>query len=567
MALTCLPYLAALGMAKPGQYFAGFIWGVDDGNVYLSWIRQASEGALFLRDQYTTEPQSPHFFNVFLLALGLICRVTRLSPAIVFHIARVICGVFCLASVYALARHILGDRRLCWLTWAFAAFSSGFGWIIVRLAGGQATATGALAPQPLAHPVDYALKWQVQPEAITFLSLLLNPLFCFAMGLLCLVFLFALRTIIRPRWSTTLWAGVLLLVIGNAHSYDVFVVYGSLAIWLLWALLTRQARPIAILHLALIFIISLPGPAWAWYTGHVDPSYLAKTQTPTKSALPLDYALGYGLVFLLAFAGLFVCLRAPRGRIVWQFPAVWALVNAALLYAPVAFQRKMAEGLHIPLCLLAALALGALLWGPSIAGEELPLGARSRRSKSETALIAALVVLLTIPSNVFFISDCLGHAAQNNLDLLQFLAPPMYLSTDELAAMDWLGQNARATDVVLSSSLTGNHIPAHAGCLVYTGHWAETLHYGDTLKTVALFYVPGQRPDLRREALQATRASYVYYSPYERLLAQGVSSVYPGISKGRTVDDLSGLPGLLQPVERNPQVTIFKVGAGAVRKP
>ena len=36
------------------------------------WIRQAAEGRILLRNQYT-QPQDPHFFNIFLQALG---RVT-----------------------------------------------------------------------------------------------------------------------------------------------------------------------------------------------------------------------------------------------------------------------------------------------------------------------------------------------------------------------------------------------------------------------------------------------------------------------------------------------------------
>ena len=608
MALTCVPYLWAIANAKPAQHFAGFIWGVDDGNVYLCWIRQASEGRLFLRDQYTTDPQNPHFLNVFLLALGGICRLTGLAPIWAFHGARVICGAFCLTGIFALARHVLADRRLAWLAWGFAAFSSGFGWIVVAMLNPQDRSSA-----PLAHTVDFALRWQAQPEAITFLSLLLNPLFCLAMGLMCFTFVYSLRALATKRWGHTLLAGALLLILGNAHSYDVFVVYGAMSLWLVWALLTRQTTAIGILHLAVIFAISAPAVAWAWYTQHADPSYLAKTLTPTKSAQPFDYAMSYGLVLLLAALGGLISLRAPRWRLLWGFPAVWVAMNAGLIYAPVSFQRKMAEGLHIPLCLLAALGLGALLWGNSIAtdravgpfppspkgrggrgvrragrrmmqavepfspsppvergpgGEVLyspspegrdGRGAKRPRPPYETAIIAALVVMLTIPSNFMFISDCLGHVAQNNLDLLNVLVPPAYLTADDAAAMRWLGANTRESDVVLSSSLTGNHIPAHAPCLVYAGHWAETLHYGDTLKAVSMFYVPGQTAAIRRQVLAITRATYVYLGPCERMLQQGVAEVYADVSQGKTADDLATSSDLLQPVFRSGQVTIFRV--------
>ena len=43
MILTVLPYARAVQMAGPGEYFCGFLWGVDEGNVYLAWLRQVTE--------------------------------------------------------------------------------------------------------------------------------------------------------------------------------------------------------------------------------------------------------------------------------------------------------------------------------------------------------------------------------------------------------------------------------------------------------------------------------------------------------------------------------------------
>ena len=51
MALTCVPYGYALQTAGD-RAFGGFLWGVDEGNVYLAWMRQAGTGEVFLRNQY-----------------------------------------------------------------------------------------------------------------------------------------------------------------------------------------------------------------------------------------------------------------------------------------------------------------------------------------------------------------------------------------------------------------------------------------------------------------------------------------------------------------------------------
>ena len=103
MAATALPYLWAISHAAPDEQFQGFIWGVDEGNVYLAWMRQASEGRVLLRNQYTTLPQHPHFLNVFLLALGRLTAWTGQPPAVIFHAARLLGGIVLLATIYLFA--------------------------------------------------------------------------------------------------------------------------------------------------------------------------------------------------------------------------------------------------------------------------------------------------------------------------------------------------------------------------------------------------------------------------------------------------------------------------------
>ena len=89
MLLTTLPYLAAArpGFAGPGLHFSGFIWGVDDANVYLSQIRQYAEGHLFAYDQFTTLPQTPRYLNLLWLTLGQARRASGLPPVLATSIS------------------------------------------------------------------------------------------------------------------------------------------------------------------------------------------------------------------------------------------------------------------------------------------------------------------------------------------------------------------------------------------------------------------------------------------------------------------------------------------------
>ena len=516
MILTVLPYARAVRMAGAGEYFCGFLWGVDEGNVYLAWLRQAAAGRWLLANQYTIAPQNPHFFNVFLILLGRFSALTGLAPIVVFHLARFLGGMFLLCAFYLLVAEITASRRIRLAALLIAALSSGLGWIVYLQAKMSDLPLGAWDGL---RPMDVAYGWQAQPEAVTFLSLLLNPLFVISMGLLCLVLRYGLRAARAPGLRSAVVSGILLLILGNVHTYDALIVYLALFAWFVvvavqGAITWRTAAS----RYAVIAVLGLPGPLWAYYTMRLDPAYSQKAATPTHSATPWDYAIGYGLVFLLALVGAVVIIRLRRtaARKAGEkfsrkllFPIVWAALGFGLLYLPVSFQRKLIEGLHLPLCLLAAVALVELH--------------RRLAGRVSFALILAVFLLLTVPSNLLFLADCFDHLAVNNVDLLRYLMPPTYLSHAEKTALSWLEANAPDGAIVLSSSLTGSHIPAHTPCRVVAGHWAETLRFREMLQLVGHFYWPGREPSVRRQILRRIGADFVYYGPQEQLLQQGMA--------------------------------------------
>jgi len=517
MILTLLPYIKAVQMASAGEYFCGFLWGVDEGNVYLAWLRQAAAGRWLLANQYTIAPQNPHFFNIFLIVLGRFSALTGLAPIVVFHLARFLGGMFLLGAFYLLVAEITASRRIRLAAVLMAALSSGLGWIVYLQAKMSDLPLGAWDGL---RPMDVAYGWQAQPEAVTFLSLLLNPLFVTSMGLLCLVFRYGLRAARAPGLRSALASGMLLLILGNIHTYDVLIVYLVLFVWFVFVAVqgTITWRTAASRY-AVIALLGLPGPRWAHYTMRLDPAYSQKAATPTSSAMPWDYAIGYGLVFVLALVGAVVIIRlrkitSGQARTKFSrellFPIVWAAFGFGLLYLPVSFQRKLIEGLHLPLCLLAAVALVELH--------------RRLANRVSLALLLTVFLLLTVPSNVLFLADCFDHLSVNNVDLLRYLMPPAYLSKTEKTALKWLDANAPDGAIVLSSSLTGSHIPAHTPCRVVAGHWAETLNFGEMLQLVGYFYWPGREPLVRRQILRRTGADFVYYGPQEQLLQQGMAA-------------------------------------------
>ena len=168
-------------------------------------------------------------------------------------------------------------------------------------------------------------------------------------------------------------------------------------------------------------------------------------QNQTPSPPPIDYLLGYGLLWIFAFFG---ARQAWRRKSDWDvLLLVWIVVTLPMLYAPFPLQRRLSLGLHVPIGILAAIGLTEIV----------------RTRWPRRALIG--VTLLT---SVFIELALFGGAAAHD--------PRIYLTTNEAAALSWLQAHAPHDAVVLASPEMGGFIPAFAGQRVVYGHPYETVN-------------------------------------------------------------------------------------------
>jgi hypothetical protein len=471
MVLTCLPYLYGLGIREPGEYYSGMLANPDEHNVYLSYMRQARDGALFFIDPFTSEPQSGRVINLFFLALGMFSRVTHLSLPVVYHLARVISGWLLLTAIYCLAAQVLATVSGRRIALVLAGLASGLGWLYPASGG-----------QP--HPIDYG-PGLVMPEAITFLSLLLNPLFCFSVFLMVAALGLAAHAFVSGSVRSAVLAGLAALVLGNIHTYDLIPLVAVLAVFLVMLLVGRRLTGRAIALALLMGLLATPSVIYQlWLIRGGEVTLVVKSrETPVASPAPIFLALGLGLPLALALVGaLRSALRGATDGA--RLAALWLVLGFALVYLPVPFQRKLAEGLHVPVCVLAVFALESL-W---------------RRAKDRRALwIGAMLVLVTIPSSLLFVNRALRDLRSNNQAYIANLMPPLYLRADQHGALQWLSGKATPSDVLLCSSFLGSYAPSLAGCRVYVGHWAETLHFQNKLGELSRF-LRADTPDASREA-------------------------------------------------------------------
>ena len=495
MALTCLPYLYGLLICPEDAHYSGLLTNPDEHNVYLAYMKQAQEGAFFLIDPFTSEPQQGRVINLFFLALGRSAALKHIPLPVEYHLARLISGWLLLMAIYCLGAQAIASVSGRRLALALAAFASGFGWLLHPGPG-----------QP--HPIDYG-PGLVMPEAITSLTLLLNPLFCFSVFLMIAAIGLGAHALSSGQTRSAVLAGLATLILGNIHSYDVIPVTVVLAAYLVFLGSTRRLAPRTFALAALIALIASPSllyQLWLLHSGEVTLA-IKTAETPVYSPPPLFLALGLGLPLFLALAGL---LRAakPGASDGARLLALWLVLGFALIYLPVPFQRKLAQGIHLPAVLLATFGIEPLL----------------ERLRRAGAVVAAIIMLMTLPSNALFLLRAKHDLETNNIAYLGNLMPPLYLSEDQYEALKWLDGHGSFRDVLLCNSFLGSYAPSLAGTRVYVGHWAETLDYRSKLRDFA-DVLRASAPEASRQAL--VRRAGISYILRDRSIYDQVSLLSP----------------------------------------
>jgi asparagine N-glycosylation enzyme membrane subunit Stt3 len=207
-------------------------------------------------------------------------------------------------------------------------------------------------------------------------------------------------------------------------------------------------------------------------------------QNQTPSPPPIDYLLGYGLLWIFAFFG---ARQAWRRKSDWDvLLLVWVGLTLLLLYAPFPLQRRFSLGLHVPIGILAAIGLTEIV----------------RAKWPRRALIG--VTLLT---SLFIELALFGGAAARD--------PRIYLTTNEAAALTWLQANAPRDAVVLASPEIGAFIPAFAGQRVVYGHPYETVNAKTREQQVKDFYADA--PD-HAQLLDDYAVTHIVVGPREKKL-------------------------------------------------
>ena len=482
--LTSLPYLVGWFTVEPGEVFGGFVIDAQDAYSHVAKMQLGRQGSWKFRILFTPEPHKGSYIYPFYLALGHLSRWLHVNVIAMYHLARVIAGLFLLLTAYRFTSFFLrepGHRRIAYF---LICFSSGLGWLMVLLSG-SFVVDGIT-------PVDF---WLI--EISTFFTIMIFPHTAVAVALMLVALPGVAGYLDSRRTGGLLPSIVAVLGIAIIHPYLLLVVNLVLAGY--WLSRIYRQRELALAPLAiLLLVMALPIPVVLYqYVELVgNPVFVGwQAQNHTLSPPPLHYVVGYGVVLLLAIPGMWWALRQPART---PLLPLWVLVVAPLLYAPSVFsiERRFLEGLHVPLAVLA---------GAGFVHYLLPVVRDDRRLRFGGLLLLGL----SLPSSLLLLAQAV---------LLPLLdAPNSIYTPGEMAAFHWLAAHSNEDDVILSSYEIGSALPAYTGRRVFMGHWTETIDLAQKRAQAHTFF-DGGAPAARRRLITEYGITYLFYGPRERAL-------------------------------------------------
>jgi len=501
LGITSLPYILGYASATADMQFGGVVMNFEDAHGYLAKMRQGAEGKLVYHIPFTSEDHEGAFVGGFFLALGWASALTGLPVMWTWHLSRVVFGFLLLLSSYLFIAFFLEDKAQRLVAYLLTCFSAGFGWLV--LLTGRFTILGF-------DLIDFKM-----PEAHTFFTILTFPHFAVGANLLLVIFMLALLFHRTQRFRHMVLAGVASFVLGVVHPYNMLIVAGTLGLWLLVILWRERRFPTReATGVILIGLMALPPFIYYSHVFSTNPAFMAwAAQSGSPSPHPIHYLLGYGPLLILALPAM--VQLAGKGSVTSALPLIWVIVVAALIYAPLKQQRRMVEGVHIPLSILATMGLYSFYLPRLVRSKTLRKLATLRGSsytpRRMRTFIIFLVLIITVPSNLYILASLAVTALAHPY--------PFFHERAENEAIDWLANETEPTDTVLAAYGTGSYIPSRINHRVFVGYWAETAECEAKIAMLDRFFHAETPDSWRLRLLEEYDIAYLFYGPREKALS------------------------------------------------
>jgi hypothetical protein len=498
LAIGLAPFIVAWKMTPPDKVFSGALINPDDLSVYLSAIRQGIEGKWLFSFAFSPEAMQSRFTYPLYIGLGYLISLFGGEPLYWFHGFRLLCGILTIIALYYWVRLIFPENgKIQKTALILLSFGSGIGWILTPII-----------------PVDSLLLTDINiPEWGLATALMSSPHFILGIGLEVLLVGILIRNEEVETSKTLILLGVLSAIgIGLAYPFHIPTLGLITSVYLVWIAISEKRidwkhwlTTILILTPFLLYLLyygitALTDPLWE--TSHVQNNLI-------EPPPPLGLVIGSGLLGVFAVLGIKTWFRQNRTPLI----PIWAAVNALIIYLPIPFSGRFVLGLIIPIATMAAFSLEEVIL-PSL--RETGFFLRfSKLTPTPLETLRRVFIILTLPTTLL-ISLWL---IRNSITTKDF---PLYFPTDEILAVEWLGENGNEEDVVLAYYPMGNYMPRDITGKVFLGHLNLTIDLNNKIEAIEKFWDVGTSQEWRENFLEAWDITMIYQGKYEKLLSEDV---------------------------------------------
>ena len=488
--LASEPYLLGYRIRPPGTYFwASPTANYYDANQYLAFTRMVLDGQWLIGDPFTSEPVTPRLIMPHVYFQAGVSRLFGLDVIGSFQVCRVLFGLVLLLAGWWLGTLLIRPWRQRRLFLLLMCFSAGGAWIAAGL------------------KLNLASVDTLQPEGNTFFTLGNLPHLSLSAALLTALFA---SLIAHERSRSRGWllftAGCSLLL-SWIHPFDYAILVPALAAYGLLRWVEQRRFPQASLRHGIALVIgALPAALYLSWITRADAVYRQLASDSLERFPWSFYAIGFGPFVLPAL--LLLGRRDLLSR--YALPICWVLCVLLLMLSPFRLggkQPRLVGGIHIPLCILAAVGVD---WLPRLA--------RARRWKSRAnpgnrfrhwaALsVGAAYFLLALTGGLWI--------WEHHRSLIALRSPHHYQPEEVRGLYRRLAREASPGEVSLGGTFTGGWTPVLSPARSYWGHWHMTLN--EPLKQAErdwFFVTPGHDAEkaawLRKQGIR-----WVIYWPWE----------------------------------------------------
>ena len=471
--LVNLPLLYFYIFPREGLVFLGRrVINSQDTYTYISFIEESKQGKLLLDNLYTSQNQQSTIVRPLYIILGKIASFFSISSIEIFHIARIALSIIFIAILYRFLFRFFDDPKKRIFAFTLLLISSGFGFIA-----------------NIINPQSSDL-WI--PESNTFMSLAEAPHLILSELLMVSGFILFLKYLQTKKTRYIILGPLFFLILSFEHPANLIIVGITIFLTSIFSGISVYRS----LVLAFINSFGIIFQIWQILTNPIINVWKAIELSPP----PSSYISGFGLLIPFSVIGIEKYIHKDNKS--YRLIIVWIFVTLFFLYAPFDKQRRIIEGVHIPLAILSTVGIFQIL--------------KKIKKTIRPWVIYVILILLSLSSLYLVINDV------NNIskDSIRNNYYYYHISKPEYNGLMWLKEHTNTNDSILTNWFFGNILPGITGRKVYLGHKAQTENFDQKIKLINLFLLD-QNTTTSLNFLKQNNITYIFLGNNDSMLEYG----------------------------------------------